>query len=75
MIKITTLDQRKIALNPDLIERVEMIPETVLTLTNGKKILVQETMPEIIEEFIAYKRQIAWYPQTAVDGEDMPGCV
>ncbi|MEL7564670.1 MAG: flagellar FlbD family protein [Dehalobacterium sp.] len=75
MIKITTLDQRKIALNPDLIERVEMIPETVLTLTNGKKILVQETMPEIIEKFIAYKRQIAWYPQPAADDETISECV
>lgn len=70
MIRITTLDQRKIALNPDLLERVEMVPETVLTLISGKKILVQESMSEIIDKFLTYKRQIAWNPQTVEgDGE------
>ncbi len=70
MIQITTLDQRKLAINPDMLERVETVPETVLTLTNGKKILVRESLAEIIERFISYKREIAWNPQAiAYDGE------
>ncbi|ATW25659.1 flagellar FlbD family protein [Candidatus Formimonas warabiya] len=69
MIQITTMDKRKVALNPDLLERVETIPETVLTLTNGNKILVCETMSEVIGKFLTYKRLIAGGPELP-DAED-----
>ncbi|MGI6552522.1 MAG: flagellar FlbD family protein [Clostridia bacterium] len=55
MIKVSTLDNRKIAINADHIERVENVPETIITLTNGKKLMVRETMEEIIEAVIAYR--------------------
>ncbi|MGI9951210.1 flagellar FlbD family protein [Moorellaceae bacterium AZ2] len=58
MIKVTTLDKREIALNAELIERVESIPETVITLTNGKKVLVTHTLDEVIAKVIAYRRLI-----------------
>ena len=38
-----------LAVNPDLIERVEETPDTVITLTNGTKHVVQESIDEIIE--------------------------
>ncbi|MGB9860092.1 MAG: flagellar FlbD family protein [Moorellaceae bacterium] len=59
MIKVTTLDKREIALNAELIERVESIPETVITLTNGKKVLVTQSVDEVVEKVIAYRRLIA----------------
>ncbi|HBT47765.1 MAG TPA: endoflagellar protein [Peptococcaceae bacterium] len=59
MIKVTTLDKREIALNAELIERVESIPETVITLTNGKKVLVSHTVDEVIAKVIAYRRLVA----------------
>jgi len=62
MIKITTYDHREIALNPDLLEKVEAVPETVLTLTNGKKILVYDTMEQVMEKFILYKQLINFPP-------------
>ncbi|MGB9660804.1 MAG: flagellar FlbD family protein [Moorellaceae bacterium] len=59
MIKVTTLDKREILLNAELIERVEKVPETVITLSNGKKVLVAETPEEIVQRVIAYRRLIA----------------
>jgi flagellar protein FlbD len=43
------------AVNPDLIERVEETPDTVITLTNGAKHVVQETMIEIMETVQIFK--------------------
>ncbi|QGP92846.1 Swarming motility protein SwrD [Neomoorella glycerini] len=58
MIKVTTLDRREIVLNAELIERLESVPETVITLTSGKKVLVTQTVDEIIARVIAYRRQV-----------------
>lgn len=55
MIKVTTLDKRTIMVNSDLIERLEHVPETVITLVNGKKFMVQETMDEIVELVIQFR--------------------
>lgn len=55
MIKVTTLDKRTITVNCDLIERLEEVPETVITLVNGKKFMVLESMDEIIERVIQYR--------------------
>lgn len=55
MIKVSTLDRRIITINADHIERVENVPETMITLTNGRKVMVRETMEEIIEAVIAYR--------------------
>lgn len=63
MIKVTTLDKRELVLNAELIERVESVPETVITLTNGKKVLVTQTVDEIIDRVVAY-RQRTLRPET-----------
>lgn len=56
MIKVTAMDKRIIAINSDMIERIENIPETIITLNNGKKIIVLDTMDEVIEKVKDYKR-------------------
>lgn len=58
MIKVTTLDKREMFINAELIERIEWVPETVITLTSGKKILVLQTAEEIVARVIAYRRQV-----------------
>jgi flagellar protein FlbD len=45
----------RFAVNPDLIERVEETPDTVITLTNGAKHVVQETLDEIAERVQVFK--------------------
>jgi len=45
----------RFGVNPDLIERVEETPDTVITLTNGAKHVVQETIDEIAESVQIFK--------------------
>lgn len=48
MIVFRRLGGELIALNPDLIERVEATPDTVVTMVGEKKFLVEETMEEVL---------------------------
>jgi flagellar protein FlbD len=43
-------------LNADLIEIIESAPDTHLTLTNGKKLIVRETAAEIVALVVEYRR-------------------
>nr|HVC71494.1 flagellar FlbD family protein [Acidimicrobiales bacterium] len=45
----------RFAVNPDLIERIEETPDTVITLTNGAKHVVQECIDEITQEMQVFK--------------------
>jgi flagellar protein FlbD len=47
-----------IAINADMIEYIESNPDTLVVLSNGKKIVVKEDMEKIIELIIEYKRSI-----------------
>lgn len=60
MIKLTKFktNDYEIALNADLIETVEETPDTVVTLTNGKKLIVVESMDEVMRRVMDYKRAI-----------------
>lgn len=53
----------RIALNVDLIEKIEETPDTVITLTNGTRYLVQETMDEIIEMGIEVRARAIYVSQ------------
>ncbi len=44
--------------NPDLIETLEATPDTVVTLTNGNKLIVRDTMDEIRDKIVEFKRRI-----------------
>lgn len=58
MIELTRLNGKKIVINCDLIECVEETPDTVVTLTNGKKILVKENRQEVRNLVILFRREI-----------------
>lgn len=58
MIKVIGLDGKEYVLNADHIEKLEQIPESVITLTNGKKYLVKESNDQIVKKVIEYKRKI-----------------
>ena len=49
MILLTRLNGGQFVLNPDLIERVESTPDTVITLVDGKHYLVTEGLREVID--------------------------
>ena len=58
MIEVTRLNGVRFSVNCDLIETVEETPDTVITLTNGKKFVVSENMEQIKSLVIDFKRQI-----------------
>ena len=58
MIEVTKINGVKVLGNPDLIELVEETPDTVLTLTTGKKIIVKESRQEIKNLVILYRKDI-----------------
>lgn len=57
MIVITQLNGAQIVLNSDLIETLEATPDTVITLTSGKKLVVRETVSEVTERVELYMRR------------------
>ena len=58
MIEVTKINGVSVLVNPDLIELVEETPDTVLTLTTGKKIIVKESRQEIKNLVILYRKDI-----------------
>ncbi|QAT50684.1 endoflagellar protein [Caproiciproducens sp. NJN-50] len=58
MIELTQLNGTPFMLNCNLIETVESIPETKISLTTGKYFLVQEEREDILRKIIAYQRMI-----------------
>lgn len=57
MIKVTRINKSELVVNCDLIEFVETTPETILSLTTGKKIMVIEDVDEIISRVAEFKRR------------------
>ena len=57
MIKVTRLNDTELVINAELIEFVESTPDTIISLTTGKKIMVKESTDEIIERVAQFKRK------------------
>lgn len=57
MITLTRLNGQKLTLNIDMIEMMEETPDTIITLTNGKKIVVRECISQIKGRIVCFKRQ------------------
>ena len=56
MIQATRLNGSNIYINPELIETIEKTPDTILTLTSGKKYMVKDDVEELIKRFIKYQQ-------------------
>ena len=56
MIRVTRLDGTELVVNCDLIEFVEETPDTIISLSTDRKIMVRESAQEVIEQVIAFKR-------------------
>ncbi|NQU20033.1 MAG: flagellar FlbD family protein [Candidatus Nealsonbacteria bacterium] len=56
MIKLTRLDKERFILNADLIQYVEARPDTYVTLTTGERLVVAESMDEVLRRAIAYQQ-------------------
>ena len=62
MILLTKLNDKKVVVNADMIKMVESTPDTMLTFTNGEKLMVKEKAEEVVERIISYKRQVYCLP-------------
>lgn len=56
MIKLTLYNDADIVVNADLIESVERTPDTLISLTTSKKVMVKESVEDVISKVIAYRR-------------------
>ncbi|GAB5403994.1 MAG: flagellar FlbD family protein [Aureliella sp.] len=72
MIKLTRLDHQQFILNADLIRYVENRPDTYVTLSSGERIVVRETMDEVVDRAVEYQQRKAmlpsFYPPAAETG-------
>lgn len=58
MIEVTKLNDTKLLINAELIETVEETPDTVISFTTGRKIIVKESRQEIKNLVELYKRSV-----------------
>jgi flagellar protein FlbD len=58
MIRLTRLTRGPFLLNPDLIEHVEMTPDTVVTLRNGHQYVVRESVSEVATRILDFQRAV-----------------
>jgi flagellar protein FlbD len=56
MIELTKLQNQRIVVNAELIEFIESTPDTMITTTSGKKLIVKESVEEVIEKVVRYRR-------------------
>lgn len=70
MIKLTKLNNHVVAINPDTVLWAEASPDTTLCLTGGEHLLVRESLDELIERVIAFRRKVAAeFPQSRAEAE------
>lgn len=61
MIELTRLNGDTFYLNALLIEQIQAHPDTTITLTNGKKIVVKTSMEELVQKVKTYHQQIGLF--------------
>ncbi len=62
MIQLTRINHVPLVVNSDLIEHIESTPDTVISLTHGQKLVVLETVDQVVERVIAFRRLILQNP-------------
>jgi len=62
VIRVTRLNGSELMLNAILIETAEETPDTIITLTTGKKFVVRESAADVVSSVRSYMRQIGAFP-------------
>lgn len=58
MIEVTRINDDPVVINAELIEMIEARPDTIITMTTGKKIIVAESVSEVVRRVIEYRQII-----------------
>ena len=59
MIQLTRINHVPLVLNSDLIEHLEVTPDTVIAMTTGQKFMVLESANEVIRKVVEFRHSIA----------------
>jgi flagellar protein FlbD len=57
MIELTKFNGESFILNAELIETIEALPDTIITLFNGRKYTVKETVDDVLKRVFAFKNR------------------
>jgi len=68
MIEVTRLNGQPFSINAIYIELLEETPDTIITLTNGKKYIVREPIEEVKEKITNFYKQITIIGRPEVEG-------
>ena len=68
MINVTKLNGSELVINADLIEFIEKTPDTLITLTTGRKMMVKEELEDVIRSVLDFRRNTRSHP-VPVGGE------
>lgn len=60
MIPVTGLCGDVMIVNVDQIVTIEQTPDTIITLVNGDKLIVRESLEQLVERTVAYRRRGSW---------------
>jgi flagellar protein FlbD len=58
MIQLTRLNHVPLIVNADLIEHIEVTPDTVVALTNGQKFMVLESAEQVVERVVQFRKAL-----------------
>ena len=73
MIPVRLLNGSTLYINSDLVESVTSTPDTIITLTSGRKIVASSRPEEIVDAVVAYRRRIQHRPpQACLTTEEQP---
>lgn len=72
MIRLTRLNHTALVLNSDLIEHIDVTPDTVITLTTGQILRVRETAEEVVERIVDFRRRIFAAPEEPAVSVQLP---
>ncbi len=70
MIALTRLNDKPFILNANWVEQIESLPDTTVTLTNGKKIVVKETVEQVTQKTLDYYKGIGLIKGIGFEKED-----
>jgi len=70
MIAVTRLGGAELVINADLIVTVEKTPDTVITLTTGDRVMVRESVDEVVARAAAFRYRVLQGPGVRADARD-----
>ena len=73
MIRLTRLNRAPMVLNSDLIEHIDVTPDTVITLTTGQILRVRESADEVVERIVEFRRRVFEHSVVSASQDEAAG--